>query len=109
MLFRPSFSADWGDYISFANHIRAKADADGTDLIVIDSGDRIEGNGLYDGSDPKGKYYYDLFKQQPIDLICTGNHELYKANSSIDELHYTVPNYKNSYIASNLDIIDPDR
>jgi hypothetical protein len=34
---------------------------------------------------------------------------LYKANSSNDELHYTVPNYKNSYIASNLDIIDPDR
>jgi 2',3'-cyclic-nucleotide 2'-phosphodiesterase (5'-nucleotidase family) len=78
-------------------------------LIVVDTGDRIEGNGLYDGSDPKGKYYYDLFKQQPIDVICTGNHELYKANSSNDELHYTVPNYKNSYIASNLDIINPDR
>ncbi|KAF2663839.1 hypothetical protein BT63DRAFT_444299 [Microthyrium microscopicum] len=105
----PSFSADWGDYISFAHHLRAKADADGSDLLLVDTGDRIEGNGLYDGSDPKGKYYFDIFKNQDIDLMSIGNHELYKANSSIDELHQTVPNYKNSYIASNLDIIDPDR
>lgn len=76
---------------------------------MIDTGDRIEGNGLYDGSDPKGQYYYDLFKHQPIDLLCSGNHELYKANSSNDELYHTIPNYKGSYIASNLDIIDPDR
>jgi 2',3'-cyclic-nucleotide 2'-phosphodiesterase (5'-nucleotidase family) len=106
---RPSFSADWGDYISFASHLRAKADAEGSDLLLIDTGDRVEGNGLFDASDPKGKYYYDIYKEQDIDIICSGNHELYKANSSNAELHQTVPNYKNSYISSNLDIIDPDR
>jgi hypothetical protein len=40
-------------------------------------------------------------------LICSGNHELYKSNSSNDEYEVTVPNFKDSYLASNLDIIDP--
>ena len=49
------YSADWGDYISFADHLRTRADNDGSDLLVIDTGDRVEGNGLYDASNPKGK------------------------------------------------------
>ncbi|KAF2097123.1 Ser/Thr protein phosphatase [Rhizodiscina lignyota] len=104
----PSFSGDWGDYVSFAKHMRDKADADGSDLLLIDTGDRIEGNGLYDASEPKGQYAYDIVKQQQIDLICTGNHELYKANSSEDEFYFTVPNFKDGYLASNLDIYNPD-
>ncbi|KIW08088.1 uncharacterized protein PV09_01028 [Verruconis gallopava] len=103
----PSFSADWGDYISFAHHLRKRADEDGSDVILVDTGDRIEGNGLYDGSDPKGIYSFDILKEQHIDLICSGNHELYKANSSNNEYNITVPNFKDSYLASNLDIIDP--
>jgi 2',3'-cyclic-nucleotide 2'-phosphodiesterase (5'-nucleotidase family) len=84
-----------------------KAEENGQDLLVIDTGDRIEGNGLYDASDPKGRYTFDIFKQQHIDLICTGNHELYKRNSSENEYNITVPNFKDSYLASNLDIMDP--
>ena len=104
---RPSYSADWGDYISFAEHLRRRADSDGTDLLLIDTGDRIEGNGLYDGSDPKGEYTFDIIKQQNIDLICIGNHELYHANSSLNELEKTVPNFADAYLASNVDIKDP--
>jgi Calcineurin-like phosphoesterase len=87
--------------------MREKTEANGQDLLVIDTGDRIEGNGLYDASDPKGRYTFDIFKQQHIDLICTGNHELYKQNSSENEYNITVPNFRDSYLASNLDIIDP--
>ncbi|KAF2501826.1 hypothetical protein BU16DRAFT_522715 [Lophium mytilinum] len=104
----PSYSADWGDYVSFTKHLHLKADADGSDLVLIDTGDRIEGNGLYDASDPKGQYYFDIVKQADIDLICSGNHELYKKNSSDGEFRYTVPNFKGNYIASNLDIYNPD-
>lgn len=103
----PSYSADWGDYISFAHHMRRLADAEGFDLLLVDTGDRIEGNGLYDASDPKGKYTFDIFKHQDIDLICSGNHELYKASSSENERDYTVPNFKDNYLASNLDIVNP--
>ena len=103
----PSYSADWGDYIDFAGRMRERVEADGKDLLLVDTGDRIEGNGLYDASEPKGKYTFDIFKQQHIDIICSGNHELYKQNSSENEFNVTVPAYKDNYLASNLDIHDP--
>ncbi|KAK4250984.1 Metallo-dependent phosphatase-like protein [Corynascus novoguineensis] len=102
------YSADWGDYVSFAKHMRAKADRDGVDLLLVDTGDRVEGNGLYDASSPKGEYYYDIYREQAVDLICTGNHELYIASTADGEHQRTVPNFKQNYIASNLDYIDPE-
>ena len=105
---RPQYSADWGDYISFAHHLRRRADADGSDLLLIDTGDRVEGNGLYDASNPKGKYTFDIFKEQHIDIITPGNHELYLKNSSTNDYYKLVPNYKDAYIASNLDIYNPE-
>lgn len=104
---RPQYSADWGDYISFAEHMRKKADEKGVDLLLIDTGDRIEGNGLYDASTPKGKYTSDIFREQSIDVLCTGNHELYQADSVKREHEITVPNFRDSYLASNLDYIEP--
>ena len=82
-------------------------DAQGVDLLLVDSGDRIEGNGLYDASKPKGKYTLKLFGEQTVDVICAGNHELYKNSSSENEYYETVPDSHGNYIASNLDIIDP--
>jgi 2',3'-cyclic-nucleotide 2'-phosphodiesterase (5'-nucleotidase family) len=104
----PSYSADWGDYVSFAKHLHAKADADGSDLLLVDTGDRIEGNAIYDSSKPRGKFTYEIAKEQQIDLICSGNHELYKKTSSEGELYHTVPDFKGNYIASNLDIYNPE-
>ena len=88
--------------------MRAKAEANDQDLLVIDTGDRIEGNGLYDASEPKGAYTFDIVKEQHIDVICSGNHELYKQNSSENEYFITVPDFRGKYLASNLDIVDPN-
>ncbi len=88
--------------------MREKADEKGVDLLLIDTGDRIEGNGLYDASEPKGEYTLEIFKEQEIDVICSGNHELYKKNSSENEYTKTVPYFRNTYLASNLDILDPE-
>jgi hypothetical protein len=88
--------------------MREKADALGVDLLLVDTGDRIEGNGLYDGSTPKGEYFYDIVKEQHIDVICTGNHELYQADAAAREYNITVPNYSGRYLASNLDYINPE-
>ncbi|KAL9013433.1 MAG: hypothetical protein Q9173_001876 [Seirophora scorigena] len=104
----PSYTGDWGDYISFAERLRAKADREGVDLLLIDTGDRIEGNGLYDASVPKGKYTRDIFSEQDIDIICIGNHELYHKSSSESEYLSVVPSFKGNYLASNLDILDPE-
>ncbi|ROV87800.1 hypothetical protein VSDG_09588 [Cytospora chrysosperma] len=101
------YSADWGDYVSFAHHMRNKADEQGVDLLLVDTGDRVEGNGLYDASRPKGQYTYDIFKEQDVDIICTGNHELYQADTADRERNQTVPNFRDNYLASNLDYIDP--
>ncbi|KJX92911.1 ser/Thr protein phosphatase family [Zymoseptoria brevis] len=101
------YSADWGDYISFAHHLHKRADDEGSDLLLVDTGDRVEGNGLYDASDPKGKYALDIVKQQSIDIVTVGNHELYLKNTSIREYESVVPDFKSSYIASNLDIYHP--
>ena len=86
--------------------MRQKADDAGVDLLLVDTGDRIEGNGLYDASDPKGLYTYDIIREQDIDVICPGNHELYQIDAAAREYTKTVPNFKGKYIASNLDYID---
>jgi Calcineurin-like phosphoesterase len=104
----PQYGADWGDYISFAQHMRAKADADGTDLLLVDTGDRVDGNGLYDASEPKGKFTRDIFARQDIDIVTVGNHELYLANTSALEYDDLVPRFRGNYLASNLDYIRPD-
>ncbi|KAI9802262.1 MAG: hypothetical protein M1825_002983 [Sarcosagium campestre] len=103
----PSYSADWGDYISFAHHMTSKAGELGADLLLVDTGDRVEGNGLYDASDPPGVFTSDLVRRLTIDVICSGNHELYKQNTSEREYTVTAPNFKGNYLASNIDIIDP--
>lgn len=107
-LLESSYSADWGDYISFTARLREKIEADGNDLIVVDTGDRVEGNGLYDASNPKGEYLFDIIGEQHIDVLASGNHELYKKTSAEDEYNIMVPKFKDNYVASNLDIIDPE-
>jgi 2',3'-cyclic-nucleotide 2'-phosphodiesterase (5'-nucleotidase family) len=87
--------------------MREKALAEGNDLLVIDTGDRVEGNGLYDASEPKGAYISDILRQQQIDVMSAGNHELYKQNTSETEFLATVPNFCGSYLASNIDIVHP--
>ncbi|KAL4923339.1 metallophosphoesterase family protein [Aspergillus undulatus] len=104
----PSYSADWGDYVSFATRMREIAESRGQDLLVIDTGDRVEGNGLYDSSEPKGLYISEILRQQHIDVLSSGNHELYKKNTSEAEFLKTVPNFQGHYLASNIDIFHPE-
>ena len=79
------------------------------DLLLIDTGDRVEGNGLYDAADPEGKYTSEIFKQQDIDALCSGNHELYKKHTAEEEYFVTVPNFMGSYLSSNIDIYNERR
>lgn len=94
--------------MSFATRMREKVEAQGQDLLVIDTGDRVEGNGLYDSSEPKGIYLSEVLRHQHIDVITSGNHELYKQNTSEAEFLTTVPNFRGNYLASNIDISHPE-
>ncbi|TQS36288.1 hypothetical protein Golomagni_03266 [Golovinomyces magnicellulatus] len=101
------YSADFGDYISFTQRMREKTDAAGADLIIIDTGDRVDGNGLYDGSRPKGIFTYEIVKKLEYDVLIVGNHELYHSDVVDFEYSKLSSKLKETYIASNLDYIDP--
>ncbi|KAF2857568.1 hypothetical protein K470DRAFT_260689, partial [Piedraia hortae CBS 480.64] len=104
----PQYGADWGDYVSFAHHLQKRADEDGSDVLLVDTGDRVEGNGLYDASSPKGKYTFDILKEQRIDVMTPGNHELYIQATSDREYDEIVKDFKDAYISSNVDVMRLD-
>ncbi|KAF8425251.1 Ser/Thr protein phosphatase family [Tirmania nivea] len=103
----PQYSADWGDYYSFTVRMRELADSQGVDLLVVDTGDRIEGSGLSDASDPKGKYVREIFSAVDMDVVTIGNHELYKEASSANDYLSLRPHYGDRYVVSNVDIYSP--
>ncbi|GAA5938144.1 hypothetical protein JCM3775_005356 [Rhodotorula graminis] len=77
----PSFSGDWGDYYSFVQRMKEEARRRGVDLLLVDAGDRVDGNGLVDAEPPphpKGYTALEIFSRVPYDVVTTGNHELYK-------------------------------
>ncbi|GAA5931408.1 hypothetical protein JCM1841_001659, partial [Sporobolomyces salmonicolor] len=66
---------------SFVSRMKDEARRRGVDLLLVDSGDRVDGNGLVDAEPspyPKGYTALSLFAEMPYDVVTTGNHELYK-------------------------------
>ncbi|KZZ87419.1 Ser/Thr protein phosphatase family protein [Ascosphaera apis ARSEF 7405] len=70
------FNADWGDFASFVSHMRDKANDVDVDLLLIDTGDLHDGNGLSDATDPDGRLTNGFFERIDYDLLTIGNHEL---------------------------------
>lgn len=101
------YSASWGDYISFVKHMRELADDAGVDLIVVDSGDKHDGNGLSDASSPNGEISMRFFAEMDFDLLSIGNHELYLESSSLQEFDMIMEKYldNDKYLAANVEIL----
>lgn len=104
-LLEPNFGADWGDLISFVSHMRDSADAKGVDLLVVDSGDRHDGNGLSDSTSPKALYTEKLFTSMDYDIVTIGNHELYQWESTLQEYYVVAPAFGEKYVVSNVDLM----
>lgn len=103
-----NYGADWGDYISFVKHLRDYADSIGVDLIVVDSGDKHDGNGLSDASEVNGEVSTRFFIELDFDLLTIGNHELYLASSSQQEYELVVGKFKDKYLAANVQYLVND-
>ncbi|KAK9475253.1 Metallo-dependent phosphatase-like protein [Dipodascopsis tothii] len=103
-----NYAADWGDYTSYLEHIRAIADEKGVDVIVVDSGDQHDGNGLSDATYPNGDLSQKILMMAPIDLMSIGNHELYKCEVTQQTYDVLAPHYGDRYITSNVDIMLPN-
>lgn len=97
------YSADWGKFVLFARNLKEFASKNGQDLLLVDSGDRHDGNGLSDITLPNGQKSIPVFLSQHYDIITLGNHELYLAENSAQEVDLFIPHYKENYICSNVE------
>ncbi|CCE88495.1 Piso0_002003 [Millerozyma farinosa CBS 7064] len=97
------YQADWGNFISFTTHLREIAHAKGQDLLLVDSGDRHDGNGLSDATKPNGAKSLPIFIQQDYDILTIGNHELYEFENSKAEYEIVAKHYNSNYICSNVE------
>lgn len=101
---QPLYHANWGDFISFTTHLRRIAHSRNQDLLLIDSGDRHDGNGLSDITSPNGLKSTPIFIKQDYDLLTIGNHELYLWENSKQEYDTVVNHFQDKYVCSNVDI-----
>lgn len=97
-----AYDADWGDFVSFAEHMRHKVAQKGGDLLIVDTGDRHDGNGLSDLTAPNGKESMPIFMKQDYDLVTLGNHELYEYSNSKMEFDDVVAHYGDRYVSTNV-------
>ena len=101
---QPLYHANWGDFISFTTHLRRIAHSRNQDLLLIDSGDRHDGNGLSDITSPNGLKSTPIFIKKDYDLLTIGNHELYLWENSKQEYETVVNHFQDKYVCSNVDI-----
>lgn len=104
-LLEPNFGADWGDFHSFVSHMKEEGNKRGVDVLLIDTGDRHDGNGLSDATVPKGILIEKLFTYQDYDLLTVGNHELYDYDVALSDYLNIGKYFEDRYVVSNVDLL----
>ncbi|GME73451.1 unnamed protein product [Ambrosiozyma monospora] len=102
------YSSDWGDFISFATHLKQLTAEQGGDLLLVDTGDKHDGNGLTDLTTPNGFLSNPIFSMADYDIITVGNHELYVEEVSKFEFETIVPRYGDKFISTNVEYLKDD-
>ena len=94
-------NADYGDLLSFYQHVKQYCDEQGSDVFFFNVGDWIHGTGL--AMDGNATMLLPLLKQMPWDGITLGNHEAY--HSAVVELMRDdmIPHFGEAFITSNTD------
>ncbi|KAI1292405.1 hypothetical protein EDD11_008788 [Mortierella claussenii] len=101
-----SYSADFGDFASFLSHMREQAVHRRKDLLVVDSGDLHDGNGLSDATSLDGQVSNPIFQKINYDALAIGNHELYLNEIAEDTYRNFAPKWGKRYLTSNTFIKD---
>ncbi|KAI4182218.1 MAG: hypothetical protein LQ348_004881, partial [Seirophora lacunosa] len=119
-----NYGADWGDFVSFTRHMKHRAGNLGVDLLLIDTGDLHDGNGLSDASTPNGVISNAIFENVDYDLLTigkllrcvpcesfikcqVGNHELYVTDIAYETFNQFSKVYGDRYVTSNVQIMNP--
>ncbi|KAA1121573.1 hypothetical protein PGTUg99_032499 [Puccinia graminis f. sp. tritici] len=106
----PNYSGDFGDFQSFVLRMKEKAKIKKVDLLVVDTGDLHDGNGLSDAEAiahpgvTRGTTSGKLLAGVPYDILAIGNHELYDLSVAQDMHDNFAPIWKGSYLTSNANI-----
>lgn len=98
-----SYSGNWAQFISFAEHMKERARANNQDLLLIDSGDRHDGNGLSDLTSPNGALLLPIFVKQKYDILTIGNHEMYLWENFFQERYFVAEHFADHYISTNVE------
>lgn len=101
-----NYNGWWGDFISFTEALKRNVIKD-NDLLVVDTGDKHDGNGISDATYPNGLNSSTIFNYVDYDLLTLGNHELYVEENTVLEYYETAlnPKFEGKYISSNVDFI----
>lgn len=102
------YDADWGDYVSFIENFRERTIGENRDLLVVDTGDKRDGNGISDASREVGYYSSQIFNEVDYDILTLGNHELYTPGGTELEYKKTAlsPKFRDKYVSSNVEYVD---
>lgn len=97
------YNANWGHFISFTSHLRNIAHSKKQDFLLVDTGDKHDGNGLSDVTIPNGAESLPIFMKQDYDLLTIGNHELYTLENSQQEYDLVRKHFKSNYVSTNVE------
>ncbi|KAG8790486.1 hypothetical protein FRC12_011760 [Ceratobasidium sp. 428] len=103
----PNYSGDLGDLASFVARMKDTADKKKVDLLLVDSGDIHNGNGLSDGFPAggiDGQESNKFLRQLPYDVMAIGNQELYLYPVANDMHTNFAPKLNGRYLTSNVNI-----
>lgn len=106
-----NYGGDVGDLQAFRYHLGRIADDRGVDLLFVDSGDTVDGNGFVDAdsSGIKGYRAREILKRLEWNITTTGNHELYNRTVAQNVYRDFIPSFKGRYLSSNVFIEVEDR
>ncbi|KAF8485567.1 Metallo-dependent phosphatase-like protein [Gautieria morchelliformis] len=91
----PNYSGDLGTFSSFVTHMKAEAQRLNVDLLLVDSGDMHDGNGITDGF-PAG----DVNGHEVKSILAL----LYKYGVAYDVYKNFAPKWSGRYLTSNVNI-----
>ncbi|POR39355.1 Uncharacterized protein TPAR_00423 [Tolypocladium paradoxum] len=101
-----NYGADWGDFVTFTRRMKQTAGNMGVDLLLIDTGDQHDGNGLADATPVDGSKSMPIFDEIDYDLLAIGNHELYVSEVAYQMFNDYARKWGDRYVTSNVKVLN---
>lgn len=98
--------ADYGNILSFYEHLKHFCDENGHDLWFINNGNWKDGTGLAMGGNSSS--LVPLLNKMPWDAINIGEHELYHQKTVDLMKEAMIPNFANQFVSSNVNLVGKD-